>query len=108
MNTKARCTAPNRGGQFMTSRRIIHAAAAVAFVLGAAAAARAQATRVDGRVISVDWPYVTIDSNGHKITQKLHSSTRIVFHQGAESFPNPEIGDLKPGMSVHFDYNANK
>src|ERR1041384_6334776 len=50
------------------------------------------------RRIEVSW-------HGHIVVQRIHSSMRIVFHQCAECFPNPDLTDLKPGMQARFEYN---
>src|SRR6185436_199756 len=90
----------------MRSTPFVSALAAVAFVLNGAVSALAQrpGESVMGRVVKVEWPYVYVDWNGHTVQQKLHGRTRIVFHRGAECFPNPDIGDLQPGMTARFDY----
>lgn len=97
----------------MRASRIVRAAAVGMFILGAAHITYAQSPgeRIEGQVTRVDLVgqrELAVRWNNQIVVQPIHVSTRLVFHECAECFPNPELSDLKPGMNVHFDYNPNE
>jgi len=62
-----------------------------------------------GNIVSVDWSSMQLvlkDPQGGKDTWKIDPGSKVKFSDVPESFPNPTVRDLAPGMYIYFIYEG--
>jgi hypothetical protein len=83
-------------------------ALAAAASLSLAAAAQARPEYSTGNIVATDWGAYTMDlkdNKGRVGTWKVSRNASVKFTDGANSYRNPKLTDLRPPMYIHFMFD---